>query len=36
MGRAAEAGPIFVFAYGVGIPLRIFFAAVCASLCGLP
>lgn len=23
MGRAVEAGPIFVFAYGVGIPLRI-------------
>ena len=27
MGRAVEAGPIFVFAYGVCIPLRIFFAA---------
>ena len=25
MGRAVEAGPIFVFAYGVGTPLRIFF-----------
>ncbi len=25
MGRAVEAGPIFVFAYGVGIPLLIFF-----------
>ena len=23
MGRAVEAGPIFVFAYGVGTPLRI-------------
>ena len=27
MGRAVEAGPIFVFAYGVCIPLQIFFAA---------
>ena len=25
MGRAVEAGPIFVFAYGVGTPLLIFF-----------
>lgn len=32
MGRAVEAGPIFVFAYGVGTPLLIFFAAVWASL----
>lgn len=30
MGRAVEAGPIFVFAYGVGIPCWFFFAAVCA------
>ena len=36
MGRAVEAGPIFVFAYGVGTPLRIFFAAVWAPICGLP
>ena len=29
MGRAVEAGPIFVFAYGVGTPLRIAMNAIC-------
>lgn len=29
MGRAVEAGPIFVFAYGVCTPLRIFFSLLC-------
>ena len=33
MGRAVEAGPIFVFAYGVCIPLLIFFrCSVCTPL----
>ena len=29
MGRAVEADPIFVFAYGVCTPLRIFFSLLC-------
>ena len=32
MGRAVEAGPIFVFAYGVCTPCGFFFAAVCTPL----